>query len=230
MASLPTRTLRRAVRRLRLAITFQKARRLPPGGRLHVGCGHTRLEGWINVDRFHSPAVDFIIDIRYGLPFRDLDVIYAEHFLEHLSMPEALRFLHECRRALAPQGVLRLTTPNLDWVYATHYTPGAWASDADAVRDCFQLNKAFYAWGHRFIYNWKTLVRVLELSGFASVEPASYGESRRPELRGLERHERSQDGRDLTHILIAEATGIRAAPPGPGDEALADFLNASAAR
>ena len=228
MATLPTRTLRRAVRRLQLAATFYRCRRLAPGGRLHVGCGTTRLNGWINVDRFTSPAVDYIIDIRYGLPFRELELIYAEHFLEHLSVEEAVRFLRECRRVLAPEGILRLTTPNLDWVWATHYGTGR--SAGAAVRDCFQLNKAFYAWGHRFLYNWDTLVALLGHAGFAAVDPAAYGESRHPALRGLERHERSADEPALPHILIAEASGIRSDPPPSLAAPLADFLQAAAAR
>ena len=64
--------------------------------------------------------------MRQGLPFADVASIYAEHFLEHLALDDGLAFLAECRRVLRPDGILRLSTPNLDWVLLTHYRgPGA---------------------------------------------------------------------------------------------------------
>src|SRR6185503_9057741 len=125
---LPTRTLRRAVRAWDRRRTARRCSRLPAGAFLHVGCGNTRLPGWINIDKFRTPAVDYVVDIRYGLPFQGLMYIYAEHFLEHLSYEEATQFLAHCRQALGTDGVLRLSTPNLDWVYATQYHLDGWES------------------------------------------------------------------------------------------------------
>ncbi len=53
---------------------------------------------------------------RRGLPFENVASIYAEHFLEHLALQEGMAFLVGCRRVLAPAGILRISTPNLDWV------------------------------------------------------------------------------------------------------------------
>jgi predicted SAM-dependent methyltransferase len=195
-------TLRHLWRTARKRINESRCRRLPAGGRLHVGCGPVHLDGWINIDVRPYPAVDYILDVRDGLPFRDLQFIFAEHFVEHLPFWEAQRFLADCRAALAPDGVLRLSTPNLDWVYRTQY------ERAD-VRDCFQLNQAFRGWGHQFLYNAQTLAAVLWRAGFDRVEFASYGESPHGELRGLERHERSPDTSELPHVLVVEASGIK---------------------
>ncbi|MGH9399542.1 MAG: hypothetical protein ACRD00_04175, partial [Thermoanaerobaculia bacterium] len=109
------------------------------------------------------------------------------------------------------EGVLRLSTPNLDWVWATHYRAGPWPSEADALRDCMHLNRAFHGWGHQFLYNRQMLAAALRSVGFANLVFCRYGKSGLPELAGLERHETWQDSQELPHVLIVEASG-RAAP------------------
>jgi predicted SAM-dependent methyltransferase len=203
---------------------------LARGGRLHVGCGPVALPGWINVDNQPYEAADHVLDIRQGLPFEQLDFVFAEHFVEHLSYDDAAAFLRECRRALAPHGVLRLSTPNLDWVWMTQYHLGQWGASSEAIRDCFWLNKAFRGWGHQFLYNLPTLTECLHAAGFASVESCAYGESRHEALRGVEHHEQYPDSPELPHILIVEASGVRSEGVGAlleGPEA--DFRNAVAA-
>lgn len=196
--------------------------------RLHVGCGTEALTDWVNIDSKPLPGVDRVLDVTAGLPFERVATIYAEHFLEHLSLEQGLAFLGECRRVLAEDGILRLSTPNLDWVYATHYrldaAPGAEAQ-RQALEDCFQLNRAFRGWGHQFLYNGRMLEAVLHASGFASVHFQRYGESDVPELRGLERHETWQDTPDLPHVIIAQASGRAASVPLPAT-LLGDFRDA----
>lgn len=175
--------------------------------RLHIGCGQSAIPGWINIDVQALPGVDEVVDVRGGIPFQDAASIYAEHFLEHLALEEGLAYLAECRRALAPEGILRVSTPNLDWVLATHYRYGQWPSEEDALADCLRMNRAFHGWGHRFLYNRQTLVAALRAAGFEEVTMHRYGESDVAELSGLERHEKSGDSAELPHVLIAQASG-----------------------
>jgi predicted SAM-dependent methyltransferase len=205
---------------------FRKTRRDPDEGsrerRLHIGAGRESLPGWINIDNQGLKGVDQVLDVRQGLPFADVASIYAEHFLEHLSLDEGLRFLKECRRVLRADGALRLSTPNLDWVMLTHYR-GPTSPEADARTDCLRLNRAFHAWGHQFLYNRAMLVAALRSAGFAETVFRTYGESDRAELRGLERHETWVDTPELPHVLIVEATGT--APPARLDDPeLEEFL------
>lgn len=79
--------------------------------KLHIGSGPSPIAGWVNIDILPYPGVDHIMDVRHGLPFDSVAFIFAEHFLEHLSLGDGLLFLRECRRALRPDGVLRLSTP-----------------------------------------------------------------------------------------------------------------------
>jgi predicted SAM-dependent methyltransferase len=177
------------------------------GKKLHVGCGDEALPDWVNIDAAPYPAVDVVQDVTKAIPFANCSFIFAEHFLEHLSLADARRFLAHCRRALAKDGVLRLTTPNLDWVHATQYRPASWSKATEAVEDCLRLNRSFYGWGHRFLYNHDTLASLLREAGFETVESCARGESRHPELQGLERHEPYPDSPELPHILTLEASG-----------------------
>jgi predicted SAM-dependent methyltransferase len=187
----------------------KKEKVLRRGGRLHVGCGPVTLPGWINVDNQPYPGIDHVLDVTRGLPFENLDFVFAEHFIEHLSYDAGAAFFRESRRVLGADGVLRLSTPNLDWVWMTQYHLGQWAQSSEAVRDCFWLNKAFRGWGHQFLYNLPTLIECLHDAGFANVESCGYGESRHEALRGVEHHEKYPDTPDLPHILIVEASGLR---------------------
>ena len=183
--------------------------------RLHIGCGQEAIPGWVNIDNRQLPGVDQVVDVRQGLPFQNVAAIYAEHFLEHLSLDDGLAFLRECRRALAPSGVLRLSTPNLDWVYATHYRYARWPSEEETVLDCLQINRAFHGWGHQFLFNRGMLTAALKASGFATVTFHRYGQSEVPGLRGLERHQTWEDTPELPHVIIAEASGQANEQPLP---------------
>ena len=179
--------------------------------RLHLGSGKQHLTGWINIDNQPLEGVDEVLDVTKGLPFHNVAFIFAEHFIEHLAYPDAVALLRECRRVLRDDGVLRLSTPNLDWVWASHYRLDL--GDADQVRGCFAINGAFRAWGHQFLYNERTLTATLHDAGFASVVRCEYGASAHAELRGLERHEKSADLGELSHILIVEGSGRGGSAP-----------------
>ena len=187
------------------------------GSRLHIGCGDHILPGWINVDSKAIPGVDLTLDVRKGLPFENLEFIFAEHFLEHLSVDESLAFLTECRRALKDDGILRLSTPNLDWVMLTHYHYRRGVVDHIAFVDALRVNRAFRGWGHQFLYNPTVLTAVLKSVGFQSVEYRRYGESEVPALRGIEGHELSDDVPELPHVLVVEAWGRGEAVPLPAE-------------
>jgi predicted SAM-dependent methyltransferase len=179
--------------------------------KLHLGCGPLALPGWVNIDNQRYPGVDKVLDLRKGLPYKDVSFVFAEHFIEHLAYDDALKLMRESRRVLRDDGVLRLSTPNLDWVWVTHYRLDA--ADDQQVAACFYLNRAFHGWGHQFLYNERTLAATLRDAGFANVKRVAYGESEHPELRGLERHEKSTDYGELSHILIVEAWGRGGAAP-----------------
>jgi len=196
--------------------------------KLHIGCGPLAMPGWVNIDNKRYPGVDKVLDVTRGLPFKDVSFAFAEHFIEHLAYDAGLALMRECRRVMRDDGVLRLSTPNLDWVWVTHYRLDA--PEAEALQACFALNRAFRGWGHQFLYNERTLTATLNDAGFANVKRCEYGESEHPELRGLERHEKSPDYGPLSHILIVEAWGRGGKAPQAIEEPRRDFLRDVAVR
>src|SRR5260221_1243385 len=183
--------------------------------RLHIGSGPNILKSWINVDLQPFPGLDRVLDVRKGLPFKDVELLYAEHFLEHLTFDEGIAFLLECRRALTPDGLLRLSTPNLDWVIQTHCRDGPDVAPEEGIAFSFMLNRAFHGWGHQFLYNEQILTAVVQATGYADVRYFPYGESNLEALKGVEQHETYEDRPDLPHVLIAQATGVSAPKPLP---------------
>ena len=55
--------------------------------KVELGCGKSKTEGYIGVDRFKLPGVDIVADLNKPFPFEDnyVDILYACHSLEHLD-------------------------------------------------------------------------------------------------------------------------------------------------
>ena len=193
--------LRRAAAFRRLASDAQ------PPYRLHIGCGAVRLGGWINIDDAATPGADVVWDatLRFPLPSSSCSRIYNEHFLEHLSVDQGLRFLRECHRLLAPSGVLRVAMPSLREPVRQYYE-NDWRSQPWMEKYGYtwiqtgaeMLNIAFRDWGHQWLYDDEELIRRLKEAGFFSLTPCRHGESEHEDLRGLETRAET--------LLIIEAT------------------------
>jgi predicted SAM-dependent methyltransferase len=174
--------------------------------RVQVGCGpHNLLPDWWNVDIRMFRGVDQVLDATEPWPWGDLEFVYGEHFLEHLELDKALDFLCHAGNALRPGGILRLTTPNLEWVIHSHFTPGP-VDQPTRVHDTLRFNRAFYGWGHRFLYTREMLVHVLTAIGFEPPAFFGYGESDMEELRDLERHGGYSVNAGLPSLLVAQAS------------------------
>ena len=69
--------------------------------KINIACGPNPKPGWLNLD---IEGADLTLDMRESIPLPDkcAQMIYSEHFFEHLDYPgDAMRFLRECRRLLA---------------------------------------------------------------------------------------------------------------------------------
>lgn len=159
--------------------------------RLHLGCGANVLPGWINIDESARPGV-LLWNLKQTLPLppESVDLIYSEHFIEHLSRDEGIKLLRECHYFLKPGGILRLSTPNL-YAAAEHYLMGGNLSIYADVgwfpkTHCQAFNEGMRLWGHQFIYDRDEMYLVLEQVGFQSVRDARWRDSEVPELRNLE--------------------------------------------
>lgn len=152
------------------------------GLRIHLSCGATRAPGWINVDVVSS--ADIRMDLRKRMPFADgsADMLFTEHFLDHLHYPkQALYFLQNCRRVLREGGRLRAVVHDgqkLAQAYASNdreflkrSVPGA-MSFAEGVNLIYRYNGF-----HQFIYDFESLEALLLRAGFREILRSTYGGS-----------------------------------------------------
>jgi predicted SAM-dependent methyltransferase len=171
--------------------------------RLHVGCGQNRFKNWINSDvKLNS---DLIVFLQKRLPFnsKHLDFIHSEHVVEHVSYDIGVYFLKEAYRVLRTKGVLRVAMPDLDDLIDSYQEDWrrmdwvTWPQFAFIKTKAEMINIAFRWWGHQHLYNREELERALKSAGFCDIRFELFGQSRYPELRGLETR--------LDSKLIAEA-------------------------
>jgi predicted SAM-dependent methyltransferase len=192
---------------------------MPEITKVHVGCGpHALLDGWWNTDLREFPGIDQAMDATAPWPWRDqLTHVYAEHFLEHLTIEQSFAFLTEAGNALAPGGRLRMSTPNLTWVMSSHYPTGPDVEVETRLKDTLVINRAFHGWGHKFLWSEELLTGALVSMGFDDVEAYTYGESRDPVLHGIERHGGFTVGNGHPSVIIVEAVrGDRPIAPDQG--------------
>lgn len=111
--------------------------------------------------------------------------------------------LHECFRILKPHGKIRIATPDLHFLTEL-YNPQktelqeryiSWAVDSflpdiGIYQDVFVINNFFRDWGHKFIYDFKTLQDVMSRVGFVNIKRCTVGESDDKNLQGVEFHGR----------------------------------------
>lgn len=55
--------------------------------KVELGCGYTKSEGYIGVDRFEMPGVDIVADLDQSIPLESdsVDMLLASNSLEHLE-------------------------------------------------------------------------------------------------------------------------------------------------
>lgn len=90
--------------------------------KLNIGCGRSKIEGFLGVDVIKFDEVDIVHDMRVTpWPWEDNSVeeVHCSHFLEHLTGGERVTFFNELYRVLAPGGRALMITP--DWSHACAY-------------------------------------------------------------------------------------------------------------
>ncbi len=90
--------------------------------KIHLGCGGTYLEGYVNIDyptddkTIMNVKADVYQDIS-TLEYADnsLDEIRSHHLFEHFNRVDALKLLAKWRHWLKPGGKLVIETPDYFW-------------------------------------------------------------------------------------------------------------------
>lgn len=85
--------------------------------KINLGAGDRYADGWTNVDWPGSPhRKDETVDLTGPLPWEPgtVELAYAGHLLEHLSLDDCLRLLTNLRPCMTPVGALMVVGPDLD--------------------------------------------------------------------------------------------------------------------
>ncbi len=172
--------------------------RLPASGLcVNLGCGHRPLPGFVNLDAARGPAVDVVWDLRRGLPFPagSCAAIFCEHVIEHIPRESAPRLLEECRRALEPGGVLRLSTPDAERYLRSYAGDGeflrhpGFVEPSDTPLD--RVNRMMRESGqHLWVYDEASLRLLLERSGFKTIVRQEAGRSLHARMADIDAPER----------------------------------------
>ena len=178
--------------------------------KINIGCGLSGISGWHNLD--NSPTITLSripllrsalktpawprdvrrYDVRKGLNFADDSVryIYSSHTFEHFTYEESLAIAKDCRRKLAPGGVLRVVVPDLALIareYLADDEPLAAQTFISRLSLNHSLQDVFHPGSnHSQMFDGRKLVYMLREAGFKNVEVSSYRQSAIPEIDQIE--------------------------------------------
>jgi predicted SAM-dependent methyltransferase len=178
---------------------------------VNLGAGPNRKEGWLTADAFKAEA-DIYLNVCRRFPFSDasVDVLYAEHMLEHIHVDKVRFVLSEARRVLKPGGMFRITVPDLE-IHARNYVAknedffrpiidkymGRWDKNLDKYWLIRSNGGAFMSravqrfYRHRWMYDFETLSSCLREVGFKQCTKQSFGVSLVPAAGKLDRSDRA---------------------------------------
>lgn len=177
--------------------------------KLHLGCGKHSMKGWLNSD-FRAISNNVLqLDVTKRFPFKNdtLDYIYSEHMIEHITYSDAMLMLSECFRVLKPNGKIRISTPDLQFLIDLYqqnktqqqieyikYDTNRFIKWAPYPDDTFVINNFVRDWHHTFIYDEKTLRSSFQCVGFSNIVRCVLNESESEAFQNLENEKRHPPG------------------------------------
>jgi predicted SAM-dependent methyltransferase len=189
--------------------------------KLHIGCGDNVLDGWLNSNYYPATSNILHLDVTQPFPLSndEVDYIFSEHMIEHISREDGLLMLNECFRVLKPDGKLRISTPNLLFLVELYKSDKSelqleyikWATDTfipnvSAYEGAYVINNFVRDWGHSFIYDEKTLRLSLEKAGFTNITKCELNQSDSDVFRDLENESRLPAGFLKLETISLEGT------------------------
>src|SRR3954469_22025664 len=200
--------------------------------KLNLGCGSVRPQGWVNTDSslnahlqripvidtvarkvFHTVEYDnnnlvyMNLNNRWSYKDNSVDVVYASHLFEHLTLASTDLFLKESYRCLKAGGVIRLVVPDLYKIckrYISEYETNGKADPTEFIMWAINMHREGqygnvgwmkkmvlewqgYPHQHKFMYDEKSLTNKFKQHGFNNIASLSYGVSNYiPEIKDVE--------------------------------------------
>jgi predicted SAM-dependent methyltransferase len=164
--------------------------------RLNVGDGGGNIAGWVTLD-IEPSAGDGYLDAGKTWPLDDgcAVAVRSEQMLEHLTWEEAALCVRETFRVLAPGGLCRICTPDLEGISRVYLARNDSVLEAHRRHGYFAPtwahipNNYLRMWGHAFVHDFDSLAFLLDDAGFTNIERTMFGESRHDVLSGTDSHD-----------------------------------------
>lgn len=188
--------------------------------KLQIGFGKNPLEGWLNTgislkECYRGTYMD--AGKPFPLPDNTFNFIYSEHLFEHLTYRQAQNMLKESYRVLKPGGIIRIATPDLQFLINLYNEPEktlhknyieySAKEDGLPATAVYIINRFHTTWGHQIIYDRATLIAALKDTGFKDITSCEMGQSTHVALKGVERHFKLLPYEyNLLETMIVEAT------------------------
>ena len=136
--------------------------------KLHLGCYHRKIHGFVNVDIRQDVDPDLVDDAfkLTKITNNSVDLIYTCHMLEHASRTDAYKAMYRWWEVLKPEGILRVSVPDLEALFKYYLETG----DMAAIE-----NLLYGSQKHEFDFHYtgwteSTLTKDLKTVGFKSVK------------------------------------------------------------
>ena len=83
-------------------------------GKLDIGCGKSKKEGFTGIDQFAMEGVDHTFDLRTTWPVESdsVEEVHCSHFVEHLTGMERVQFYNELYRVLKKGSKATIIVPH----------------------------------------------------------------------------------------------------------------------
>ena len=137
--------------------------------KIHIGCGHINLAGWINIDARHMPHVHIVSRDLDLDEFTDASIgeIYLSHMLEHISFNETDILLRKFHQKLASNGVLRVSVPSFESIMKIYISSG---NDIETIKYALMGGQDYEFNFHRSVFDNRSLERAMISAGFSQIE------------------------------------------------------------
>ena len=142
-----------------------------------MGCGWRDFgKDWIHIDSGDYEHLDYcsITDLSQ---FEDdsIDLVYASHVIEYFDREQVVSILDEWYRILKPGAEIRIAVPDFEQMSKLYVDNSTELSDilGPLYGKMSMGNEIIY---HRTVYDFKTLEKTLNFSGFEDIERYDWGD------------------------------------------------------